>query len=93
MSRSVTPGRVDGQRGGSIARAERAENRAAWVTGIGLVLLCLYIVASAVVGLLSHNRPEGSPVGMGLALVAVVGMPLLARRKRAAIARLGSIRK
>ncbi len=77
-------------RGGSLARVERAENRAAWVTGIGLVLLCLYIVASAGVGLWTHSRPESAPAGIVLALVALVGMPLLARRKRAIAARLDS---
>jgi len=77
-------------RGGSLARVERAENRAAWVTGIGLVLLCAYIIGSAGVGLWTHSRPESAPVGIALALVAVVGMPLLARRKRAIAARLDS---
>ena len=77
-------------RGGSLARVERAENRAAWVTGIGLVLLCAYIIGSAGVGLWTHSRPEKAPVGIALALVAVVGMPLLARRKRAIAARLDS---
>jgi divalent metal cation (Fe/Co/Zn/Cd) transporter len=76
--------------GGSLARVERAENRAAWVTGIGLILLCLYIIVSAGAGLLLHDRPESSPVGIGLALAAVVGMPLLAWRKRAIAARLDS---
>ncbi len=75
---------------GSLARIERAENRAAWVTGIGLVLLCLYIVASAGVGLWTHSRPEGAPAGIALALVAVVGMPVLARCKQAIAARLDS---
>jgi len=77
-------------RGGSMARVERAENRAAWVTGIGLILLCLYIIVSAGAGLLLHDRPEASPVGIGLALAAVVGMPLLAWRKRAIAGRLDS---
>ena len=76
--------------GGSMARVERAENRAAWVTGIGLILLCLYIIVSAGAGLLLHDRPETSPVGIGLALAAVVGMPLLAWRKRAIAGRLDS---
>ncbi len=77
-------------RGGSLERIEHAENRAAWVTGIGLVALCLYVVVSAVAGLLLHNRPDGSPVGIGLAVVAVVGMPFLARRKRTIAARINS---
>ena len=62
-------------RGGSLERVERAENRAAWVTGVGLVLLCLYIVASAGVGLWTHSRPENAPAGIVLALVALIGMP------------------
>jgi len=77
-------------RGGSLERVERAENRAAWVTGIGLVLLCLYIIASAGVSLWTHSRPASEPAGIALALVAVVGMPLLARRKRAIAARIDS---
>src|SRR5207302_10563237 len=38
-------------RGRSLARVERAENRAAWIAGIGLVLLCLYIVATSAISL------------------------------------------
>ncbi len=77
-------------RGGSLQRVERAENRAAWVTGVGLVLLCLYVVASAALGLLAHNRAEVSAVGIALSVAAVIGMPLLARRKRAIAARIDS---
>lgn len=76
--------------GGALERIEWAENRAAWVTGVGLVLLCLYVVVSAAAGLLLHNRPDSSLVGIGLAVAAVSGMPVLARRKRAIAARIGS---
>jgi divalent metal cation (Fe/Co/Zn/Cd) transporter len=77
-------------RGGSLARVERAEHRAAWVAGVGLVLLCVYVVATSAVSLLAGHHAEDSPVGLALALIAVVGMPLLAARKRAIAARLGS---
>jgi divalent metal cation (Fe/Co/Zn/Cd) transporter len=77
-------------RGGSIERVARAENRAAWVTGAGLLLLCLYIVAGAAYNLLAHSAPESAPAGIVLALAAVVGMPLLARRKRAIAAQIDS---
>jgi len=77
-------------RGGSLRRVERAEVRAAWVTGVGLVLLSLYIVASVGAGLWTRSRPESAPIGITLALVAVVGMPLRARRKRAIAARIDS---
>lgn len=76
--------------GGALERVERAENRAAWVTGISLILLCLYIIASAGASLLSHNRAEVSTIGVVLSLVAVVGMPVLAWRKRAIAARIDS---
>ncbi len=77
-------------RGGSLERVARAENRAAWITAVGLVLLCLYVVASAVLGLLTHNKAGASAIGIALAVVAVLGMPLLARRKRAIAARIDS---
>lgn len=77
-------------RGAALARVERAENRAAWIAGIGLLLLCAYIIAGAAIGLLGHNAPAASPIGIGLAALALVGMPLLARRKRDIAAQLDS---
>ncbi len=77
-------------RGGSLARVERAENRAAWITGVGLVLLCLYIVGSVAYSLLTQNKADGSPVRIVLSIVAVAGMPVLAWRKRAIAARINS---
>jgi divalent metal cation (Fe/Co/Zn/Cd) transporter len=77
-------------RGGALARVERAENRAAWVTGIGLVLLCLYAVITGVTALLTRTEPDRSFAGIAIALVAVVGMPFLAHRKRAIAARIDS---
>jgi len=69
-------------RGGSLERVERAENRAAWITGIGLVLLCVYIVGTAVLSFVSGSKAEGSVVGIGLAVAALVIMPWLVWRKR-----------
>ncbi len=77
-------------RGGDLARVERAENRAAWVTGTGLVALCVYVVASVAFGLFTHARPEGSPVGIGLSVAALIVMPILAWRKRTIAARIDS---
>jgi len=77
-------------RGGELARVERAENRAAWVAGVGLVLLCAYVVITAALSLLLRDKPDGSIVGIGLSVVAVVLMPLLAWRKRTIAARIGS---
>jgi divalent metal cation (Fe/Co/Zn/Cd) transporter len=77
-------------RGASLERVERAENRAAWVAGIGLVLLCVYVVVISAVSLLIRNQAERSPVGIGLAVAALIIMPLLAWRKRVIAAQLDS---
>jgi divalent metal cation (Fe/Co/Zn/Cd) transporter len=77
-------------RGGSLAGVERAENRAAWITGVALVALCVYVVAAAVLGLAFQNKPETSYAGVGLAVAAVVAMPVLAWRKRNIAARINS---
>lgn len=69
-------------RGGSLARVEWAERRAAWIAGVGLTLLCGYILILSAASLLSRTHPDASPVGLTLAAVALVGMPLLAGRKR-----------
>ena len=76
--------------GTSVERVEWAEKRAAWITGIGLALLCVYVVAMAVLALVTRTRPEGSLVGIGLAVVAVIGMPVLARTKRQIATQIGS---
>ena len=76
--------------GMSLERVERAENRAAWVTGISLALLCIYIVALAALAIATRTRSETSFVGIGLAVVAVIGMPILARTKRRIATQIGS---
>jgi len=77
-------------RGGALERVERAENRAAWVTGVGLVVLCGYVVLSAGAGLALRAKPDSSVPGLALAVVAVVLMPVLAWRKRTIAAQIGS---
>jgi divalent metal cation (Fe/Co/Zn/Cd) transporter len=74
----------------SLERVEWAENRAAWISGVGLGLLCVYIVAISGVSLLSHNRPDGSPVGIGLAVAALLVMPVLVMKKRRIAAKIDS---
>jgi divalent metal cation (Fe/Co/Zn/Cd) transporter len=77
-------------RGRSLTRVERAENRAAWIAGIGLVLLCVYIVATSALSLWFPNHPDRSPVGIGLAVVALILMPLLVWQKRRIAGRINS---
>lgn len=78
------------RRGGALERVERAENRAAWVAGIGLLLLCGYVIVTAALSLVLRDKPDGSPIGLALSIVAVMLMPLLAWRKRTIAARIGS---
>jgi divalent metal cation (Fe/Co/Zn/Cd) transporter len=77
-------------RDGSLERVDRAESRAAWVTATALVLLCVYVVVTAGLGLASRAHPAESLLGIGVASAAIVVMPLLAVRKRRLAERLGS---
>lgn len=61
---------------------ERAERAATWAVAIALSLLCFYIVVSSGYGLVTRSKPDQSPAGIGLAVAALVVMPLLARTKR-----------
>jgi divalent metal cation (Fe/Co/Zn/Cd) transporter len=61
---------------------ESVERRAATISGVLLVLLCLYIIASSLAGLVRHIDPEQTALGLVIAALAVVLMPLLAVWKR-----------
>jgi divalent metal cation (Fe/Co/Zn/Cd) transporter len=67
---------------GTVERVEWAEERARWVVAIALTLLCTYVLATAVHGLVSGSQPDASPVGIAVSLAAIVLMPWLAFRKR-----------
>jgi divalent metal cation (Fe/Co/Zn/Cd) transporter len=75
---------------GSLERVERAERGAAWVTATALVLLCIYVVVTAGLGLAGRTHPAESLSGIGVSAAAIVVMPLLAVRKRRLAKRLGS---
>ena len=64
------------------ANVELAERRAAWITGVALALLCVYVLASSVVALLLRMQPDQSIPGIILAMTAILVMPVLAWRKR-----------
>ena len=78
------------QRGVALARVERAERIAAWITGVGLTLLCVYIVGVALLDLVTRAEASTSVAGLALAAAAVVGMPALAWRKRVIARQLNS---
>lgn len=65
------------QRGGTTGVVERAERRAAWITAISLFALAVYIVCDSAFAFLTRSRPEASWWGIGLAIAAIVVMPLL----------------
>lgn len=77
-------------RGSSLKRVELAENRAAWITGGGLLALCVYVLVASGLGLIVQNEPAESSIGIALAVTAVAGMPVLAWRKQAIAGRISS---
>ncbi len=77
-------------RGASLELVEEAERRAAWIVVLALAGLILYILVSAGRDLVVQTRPAASLLGLSVAAVAMVGMPILARRKRRLAAMLHS---
>jgi len=77
-------------RGGNLEVVETTERRAVRVSAVLLSLLCVYVVVSALAGLLLGIHPGRSLPGLGVAAAAVVLMPLLAWRKRVVNQTLGS---
>jgi len=69
-------------RDGDTERVEKIERRAERISAALLLLLCLFLVVTIVLGLLNHVEPETSPMGIFVAIAAVVLMPMLARRKQ-----------
>lgn len=78
------------RRGGSVERVEQAERRAEWVTAVSLFALAAYIVGDSGWTLLTRTRPEASWWGVGLAIAAVLVMPLLWQGKLRVAQRIGS---
>ncbi|HEV3468790.1 MAG TPA: cation transporter [Pyrinomonadaceae bacterium] len=71
-------------------RRERVEQRALRLVGICFLALAAYVVFEAVTSLVRREEPEASGVGIVVAALSLVVMPLLARAKRRVAARLGS---
>ena len=69
---------------------ERVERRAQRFVAASLVALSAYIVYDAVTTLVAGERPEASPVGVGLAALSLGVMWWLAGAKRRTAAALGS---
>ncbi len=71
-------------------RAERREQAAHRVVGATFMALAAYIFAQTAYTLASGERPEGSGVGLGLAIVSLVVMPAIGLVKRSNARKLGS---
>jgi len=69
---------------------ERRERIALRLVGVCFLILATYVAADATLSLIHHEAPKPSPVGIGLAVVSLIAMPLLARAKRRVAARLKS---
>jgi divalent metal cation (Fe/Co/Zn/Cd) transporter len=78
------------QRGTEGEALERTERRASRVVGWALYTLALYIVVNAALALLTRARPEESWAGLGLAVAAVIVMPILWQVKLRVARRIGS---
>src|SRR3989454_6245380 len=75
---------------GSAPLGPTVERRAARGAGFLLLALGVYIMTDSVRVLATGNHPESSPIGIGLTVVSLIGMPLLARGKLRVAASLGS---
>ncbi len=58
---------------------------------VSLALLCVYILATAVYGLLAHSHPDSSLSGIAISIAALVVMPGLGLTKRCLATRLDSV--
>jgi divalent metal cation (Fe/Co/Zn/Cd) transporter len=75
---------------GSEERREFVEQRALKIVGILFLLLATYVLFDAGKSLFLAEPPEESMVGIGLAAVSVVVMPLIVRAKRRVASQIGS---
>jgi len=69
---------------------EEKERLALKLVGISLIVLALYVAFDAIKSLIYQEQPEESYVGIALAIVSLIIMPLLAREKRKVAAKLNS---
>ena len=64
-----------------LRRAREVERKTTRIAGYLLLLLSTYVVVQAVFGLATRHAAESSPVGIAVAIVAALAMPLLAKAK------------
>ncbi len=69
-------------RGAEAERVENAEKTAGWMVGIALLLLAVYILGAAIHELWTRTGAESSVLGLGLAVISSILMPILSSMKR-----------
>ena len=73
------------------ARREKLEKPTALkIVGISFLALASYVAYDGVTALWAHELPEGSYIGIAVAALSLVVMPLLARAKRRVASRIQS---
>lgn len=82
--------RAEAVGGADDQRIERAERQASRLVGVAFLLLAAYVALEAVRTLIAQDRPDGSPIGIGLTVLSLVAMLWLARTKRDTGEALGS---
>ena len=73
-----------------LEQTEKLERQTARIAGWLLYLLAIYVTLQAAYSLWQRNTAETSFLGMGIAVVAAIGMPILARAKLRIANRIGS---
>ena len=63
-------------------RRERAEKIALRVIGVSFLLLAAYVTVDAAKSLINREPPEATYLGIGIATLSLIVMPILARAKR-----------
>jgi divalent metal cation (Fe/Co/Zn/Cd) transporter len=71
-------------------KRERAEQVALKVVGVSFLALAAYVVFDALKSLITREPPEASYVGIAIATLSLIVMPLLARAKRRVAAEINS---
>jgi divalent metal cation (Fe/Co/Zn/Cd) transporter len=71
-------------------RAERVERQAVRLIGLTFFALAAFVAIESVRSLAGGHEPDSSPVGIALTALSLLVMPVLARRKRAIGAAMGS---
>jgi divalent metal cation (Fe/Co/Zn/Cd) transporter len=61
--------------------ARSIEHKTARIAGSLLLLLSAYVLVQAGFGLVTRHAAETSPIGIAVAIIAAIGMPLLAKAK------------